>query len=854
MKKRWNWLQVIFVSIILCFTISAGAQTIIKGYVRDSASQAPLAFVSIYFQGGKGVTSNDDGSFAIETNNSKYNTIIISYTGYKKIIKKIVPGVEQIFNIDMEPANVLNNVVIKAKRGKYRNKDNPAVELIDKVIANKSKNRITAYDFTQYQQYEKLELSLTNKPEKLANSRLFKNYKFILENADTTTLEGKALIPVYLEEKISQNYYRKNPLKNKSYILAEKKVNFSDLLDNNGITAYLKRLYSDINIYDNDVSILTTQFLSPIADLSPQFYRFFITDTVENDGIKLVKLNFMPRNTTDLLFKGVMYVTLDGNYGVQKINLSISKKANLNWARELRIFQDFEKSTVDGRYHVSKSSMKAEFVLRQNAPGGVLGERTVSFKNFTANVPAADSIYGGKDEVDLTITQGNNNDSFLIAKRHQPLSTVEANVYANIDSLKNMKSFQRTVKIATLLFSGYIKFGAFELGNTNTFYSFNSLEGFRGKIAGRTTPSFSKHFYLEGYGGYGFKDKQYKYLFAAAYSFNGKSIYTYPLNYLKFTRQYETSTPGQELVFASEDNFILSFKRGSTNNWLYNDSYKLEYIREFGKNFTYKFRYKYLDQIAAASLVFEKNVPGGGTAIIPDIITSELTAELRWAPHEQFYQGINIRVPIKNKFPIFTLRIQDGIKGLFKGQYNYQQLTLAIAKRCYLSQLGYADVSLEGGHIFGQVPYPLLDIHRANQSYAYQLNAYNLMNFMEFVSDNYLAINSDFYFNGFFLNKLPLIKKLKLREVGGFKILYGGIRDENNPAKTPGLFNFPTTNVNGVPVETTYALNKTPYIEASIGLANIFKVIRLDLVKRFTYKDHPDISKLGLRARVKFEF
>ena len=419
MKKRWNWLRGIFVGVMLCFTISACAQTIIKGYVRDSASQSPLAFVSIYFQGGKGVTSNDDGSFAIETNNSKYNTIIISYTGYKKVIKKIVPGIEQVFNIDLEPANTLSSVVIKAKRGKYRNRDNPAVELIDKVIANKSKNRITTYDFTQYQQYEKLELSLTSKPEKLMNNRLFKNYKFILENADTTTSEGRALIPVYLEEKLSQNYYRKNPFKNKSYILAEKKVNYSDLLDNNGITDYLKRLYADINIYDNDVTILTSQFLSPIADLAPQFYRFFITDTVENDGIKLVKLNFMPRNATDLLFKGIMYVTLDGNYGVQKINLSISKKANLNWARELQVFQDFEKSAVDGRYHVVKSSMKAEFVLRPNAPGGVLGERTVSFKNFTANAPAADSIYGGKDEVSLITAEGSS-DSFLVANRHQP--------------------------------------------------------------------------------------------------------------------------------------------------------------------------------------------------------------------------------------------------------------------------------------------------------------------------------------------------------------------------------------------------------------------------------------------------
>jgi hypothetical protein len=799
---------------------------------------------------GNGVTSNEDGSYSIQSNNSKYTTLIFSYTGYKKIIKKIISGKEQTVNIDFETTNSLSTVVIKTRRGKYRNKDNPAVELIDKVIANKEKNKITAYDFVQYQEYEKLGLSLTNKPEKIMNNRLFKNYKFILENVDTTTLEGKALVPVYLEEKLSQNYYRKNPLKNKSFIQAEKKVNYGDLLDENGITSYLKRLYADINIYDNNIVVLTSQFLSPIADMAPTFYRFYITDTVENEGIKLIRLNFMPRNTTDLLFKGVMYVTLDGNYGVQKINLSISKKANLNWARELKINQDFEKNTDDGRYHVIKSTMMAEFSLRQNSSSGILGERTVSFKNFTANKPAADSIYGGSDEVRLNIP-ANNTDSFWIANRHQQLSNVEAKVYDNIDSLKNMKSFKNTLKIATLLFSGYIKFGGFQLGNTNTFYSFNSLEGFRLKIGGRTTPEFNKHIYLEGYGGYGFKDEKYKYLLAGAYSFNGKSIYTYPLNYIKFTRQYETALPGQELVFAAEDNFLLSFKRGKTGKWFYQNSYKLEYVHEFGKNFTYKFRYSNLKQTPAGSLVFEKKL-SARLDTIPDITTSEISAELRWAPHELFYQGNNFRAPIRNKFPIFTLLIQNGFKGFLHGQYNYQQVTLAIAKRCYLSQLGYADVTLEAGHIFGQVPFPLLDIHRANQSYAYQVNAYNLMNFMEFVSDHYAAVNTDFYFNGFFFNKIPLLKKLKLREVSSFKILYGGIRDENNPSKNADVYNFPKAGLLGVP--TTYSLSKIPYMEASVGIANIFKILRVDVVKRLTYLDHPDISTWGIRTRVRVDF
>ena len=673
-----------------------------------------------------------------------------------------------------------------------------------------------------------------------------------MDNVDTTSLEGKALIPIYLTEKISEEYFKKNPTKNKSYVLAKKQVNYGEFLDNSGIEDYLNRLYSDINIYDNDINILTAQFLSPISDLAPTFYRFFISDTVENDGIKLIKLNFMPRNTTDLLFKGTMYVTLDSNYGVQKISMGVSKKANLNWAREIKLEQEFEKNTSDGRYHVSKSSMKAEFALRQNAPGGMMGERIVSYKNFVSNVPAPDSIYNGKDEV-IKIMKGSEADSFWTKNRQVPLTPVEAKVYANIDSLKNMKSFKNTLSIATIILSGYKKFGVFELGNTNTFYYFNSVEGFVLKVGGRTTPEFSNHFYLEGYGAYGFKDKQFKYLFAGAYSFNGKSIYTYPLNYVKFTRQYDTRLPGGELLFASEDNFILSFKRGRNDRWLYNDNYNLEYVREFGKNFRYKIRFRNTKQTPGGSIRYEKNEPLG-TAIVPNIITSDISAEIRWAPHEQFYQGKNFRRPIFNKYPIYTLRFENGIKNLFKGQYNYQQLTVAIAKRSYLSQLGFTDFTLEGGHIFGNVPYPLLNIHRANQSYAYQENAYNLMNFMEFVSDNYLALNSDFFFKGFFLNKIPLLKKLKLREVASFKILYGGVRNENNPNINKGLFNYPTDNILGVPVPTTYSLSKVPYIEGSVGVSNVFKVVRIDLVKRFTYLNNPNISTWGIRARIKTEF
>ena len=834
--------------VLLCFGVFVSAQTVVKGFVKDAATMKPIQFVSIYFEGGKGVTTGEDGSYSIVTNRDNLKILNFSFTGYKNIAKKIIVGKEQTVNIELELNQALQEVFVRTKkRGKYKNKDNPAVELIDLVIANKSKNKIKAYDFIQYQQYEKLSLSLTNKPEKLIKNRLFKNYKFILENIDSTTIEGKSLLPIFLEEKLSDIYYKKNPEKNKTRLLGEKRVNLADFLDDKGISQYVNRLYADLDIYKNNLLVLNSQFLSPIADMGPSFYRYYIRDTVELEGIKLVKLYFTPRNTTDLLFRGTMFITLDGNYAVQKISMTISKNANLNWARELRINQDFEKA-ADGRFHVIKSSMLAEFALTKNASGGVLGERTVSFKDYLTDVPAPDSIYNARDIVDR-INPAAEPDSFWVANRHSPLTSVETKSYYNIDSMKNMRSFKRFGEIVSLLFSGYYSFGPWELGNTNTFYYYNPVEGFTLKLGGRTTPKFSNFIYFDNYVAYGFNDKKLKYLSAVSYSFNHKSIYAFPLNYLKVSYQYDTNIPGQELMFVREDNFLLSFKRGNNNKWLYNNYLKAQYVREFGKNLRYTVGFKNWKQTPAGDITYQKVSDNN---LLKDLTTSEISGEFRWSPNEQFYQGRNYRIPIINRYPIFNLRVIAGVKGLMNGEYNYKNVSLRMDKRIYLSQLGYTDFSIEGGYIFGQVPFPLQTIHRANQTYAYQVDAYNLMNFMEFVSDRYAASNLDFYFNGFFFNKLPLIKKLKLREVASFKILYGGTRDENNPDKTAGQLKYPTDVITGQ--QTTFALNKTPYVEVSVGIANIFKLIRVDVVKRLTYVDNPGITTWGLRTKVRFDF
>lgn len=609
MKEAKNRIALILV-LLFCSFITSYSQTIVKGLIRDAATQQPLQSVSVYFKGGTGIVSRADGSYILKTSNTKLTILQFSYVGYKTVTKTIVPGKEQVINIDIERAEGKNNVIVKTnKRGKYSNRNNPAVDLIRRVIDNKSKNRINAYDYISYEQYEKMELSLTRTPEKLMNSKLFKNFKFVFENQDTTILEGKAVLPVYLEEKLSQKYYRNKPEKNKTYILGDKKVNFGEYIDVGGISSYLNRLYEDVDVYQNNISLLSNQFLSPIADMAPTFYRFYIADTVERDGTKLVRLNFTPKNLNDLLFRGTIFVTLDGNYSVQKINMGISKNANLNFVRQLEVSQDFEKAP-DGRFHVTRTNTIVEFSLSKSAKNGIVGERTVSLSNFTINQPSDDSVYTGPD----VVIAGNPEkapDSFWIQHRQPPLSAIESKVYTNIDSLQNMKSYKRFMDIATLLLAGYEGFGSYEVGPVNAFYSFNPVEGFRLRLGGRTTTKFSKSIYFENYMAYGFTDLKWKYLFSGTYSFNHKSIYSYPFNYFKLSYQYDTKIPGQELEFVQEDNFLLSFKRGKNDRWLYNNILKAEYTKEFGKDFSYTFSFKNWKQTACRSYILCKTRRGG---------------------------------------------------------------------------------------------------------------------------------------------------------------------------------------------------------------------------------------------------
>ena len=226
---------------------------------------------------------------------------------------------------------------------------------------------------------------------------------------------------------------------------------------------------------------------------------------------------------------------------------------------------------------------------------------------------------------------------------------------------------------------------------------------------------------------------------------------------------------------------------------------------------------------------------------------TELGVQLRYAPGERAYNGRAGRESpfnLSKDAPIFKISHQMGFKGL-GGDYRYNHTEISAEKRIWLSSFGHIDALVKAGKVWDKVPFPLLILPNTNQSLTIQPEAFNMMNAMEFVTDQYVSWYLTYYLKGWILNRIPVVKWLKLREVVSFSGVYGNLTDKNNPDLTPGLFRLP---------DGTMEMGNTPYMEFSVGLENILKVLRVDYYRRLTYLDNPGIKKGGFRIALRFSF
>lgn len=855
-----------FNNIFLCFLLifigtSSFAQNMvkIKGVVIDAETKEPLPFANIAFAGTSvGTTTDFDGVYSIE---SQWGTdsLVASYLGYDSKIIKITDEKRQTVDFELvSTQHQLVEVEVTAKKRRYRKRNNPAVELIRKVIKNKKYNRLEAYDYYEHDKYEKVEMDLNNITDKFRERKAFKKIKFIFDFVDTSEVSGKPYLPVYLQETNSKVYYRKEPNGKKEFIEAQKLTNLADYLDDESIATVMTKLYDDINIYNNQIMLLTTNFVSPLAPIAPDFYRFYILDTLEFQGKEVIDLAFIPRNKYDFGFNGNMYITQDTTYRIAKVNLNILKETNLNFVKDVQISQEFAQVDPNSdAWTIVKDNIMVDYNLTKKGMG-FFGKRKTIYGNHVFNEAKEDDRYEGENVVQASDYK-KKDEAYWDSSRPVQLTQKEKDTYHMIDTLQRVPAFKRALNVVSFLLTGYTTVGPVDIGPVNSFYSFNAVEGFRPRLGGRTNTKFHKKIQLEGYAAYGVKNREPKYQATALYSFN-ENFEDYPRHYIRVSAERETRFPGQVLRYFSESNFFLSFTRGEANKLLFFRSMGIDYQKETKSNI--KFNIGAFSRRQRPIGAFDlRYTQGDTTAILNSVQTTEVSAWLRWSPNAQYWNGKSFQIAMFNKYPIFTLEYRAGIKDVLGGQYNYQKAKFTVFKRFYLSLFGYSNLELESSKIFGKnLPYILLDLPRANQTYAYQIYSFNMMNFLEFASDESITLNYQHFFNGFIVNKIPLFKRLKLREVITFKGVIGRLSDENNPnlVGNEGLPRF-DKNADGEPI--TYPLTfSEPYMEASVGIYNIFKFLRVDVVQRLTHLDHPTIPKLwgvkglGLRARFKVEF
>ena len=841
------------------FLSYAQSFTSASGIVKDSITGEPLPFVSVYFDGSTiGAMTDDNGTFTLQ-NNQGYTKLAAASLGYDTKFIDLKPGKKNDnLEVLLKPtAFEISEVVVKPKREKYTRKDNPAVELIKKVIAHKNDNRIEAKPEYQTEVYEKLSLSLDNFNPNLDKNKFLKKFKFIKNYLDTSEFNGKPILTVSVRENLSDFYYRKSPKAEKTIVRAKRMQGIDKTLDDGGgITSNLEEIFKSINIFDNNIPILLNRFVSPLSStLATTYYHYYIMDTLDVGGDKCVDLAFVPANSESYGFTGRLYITLDGNYAVKKALLNTPAKINLNWVDKLRIEQEF-KQMPDSTWVLDQENTFVNFYVVKGTQQ-LYAHQLRDYDNYNFNVQNADSVFGLLGALHILPEATAQPDTFWMHNRPIPLKEKEDALKDLLGQLRKVPAFNAIIKTAEILITGYIptandkKVTKFDFGPMNTTFSANHLEGFRMRVGGMTTANLSPYWFASGYLAYGTNDRKIKYNLKLTHSFTKKEYHEgeNPVNNLSFIQEYDVYTPGQDFLFTSKDNIFVAWKVGEpVTKMQYIRKSVLQYEKEWLNGLTWKSWMMNQNNEAAGTLQYIKRDESGNLYHIKDFTTSEIGTQLRFAPGERAYNGRSGKESVFNlskDAPVFKLSHQLGIKGVLGGDYNYNHTEISAEKRIWLSSFGHIDAQIKAGKVWDKVPFPLLILPNTNQSITIQPEAFHMMNALEFVTDQYVSFNATYYLKGWILNRIPGIKWLRLREVLSFNMIYGGLTDKNNPTLTPGLFLLP---------DGTQPLGSTPYMECSVGLENIFKILRIDYYRRLTYLDHPDIKKGGIRIALRFTF
>lgn len=801
-------------------------KTAITGHVYDAKTKEPLPFVNVAFKGTKvGTTTDINGSYSIETYYSS-DSLMASSVGYKPQAQKVRKDVAQSIDFFLQEGSVnLGEVVINAK-----DFENPAHVILRNIISHKPVNNRAKLEAYEYETYNKVQFDINNFGEKFTKRKIFNKFDFIFDYIDSS--DAKVSLPFFMTENLSSYYYQQQPKGRKEIIRATKVSG----INNESISQFLGQMYQDVNIYENSISIFGKNFVSPISNYGLAFYKYFLTDSTFIGDKWCYRLEFQPKNEAELVFKGHFWVN-DTTYAIKSIDAEILKSANINFITELKVHHQYDEVEHEV-WMLIKEDLLVDFSLLDKEMG-FYGKKTTTYKDFVINQPKDPEFYTGAESVIVESQVNEKDNTYWETARHERISEDQQGVYNMVDSLKNNKIFMTYVDVVNFLIQGYRVHGPIEIGPVFTFLSYNSVEGVRPKFGLRTSNDFSTRLMLEGYGAYGFNDKEFKYMVGGSYFLSKKPRQIVGARYTR-----DMDLIGQVPNYFPRDHFVQFLTvRNPQDRLILSEKTEVYIEREWFTGFSSRVDFIHSDMQARGDWEFTRLSPDNPIqepTLVNNIIDSRVRIQTRFAFRESFVSGEFERISLGTRWPIINLTAELGMKGVFGSQYEYQKLAISVTDKIPLGPLGNFYFSSEAGKTWNPAPYPLLYVHNGNESLFFNSRAFNSMNFFEFVSDEYVSFRGEYHFEGFFLNKIPLFQKLKWRELIGINGLVGRFDDSNlNEMLLPAR---------------TYALDSRPFAEAYIGVENIFKFIRVDAIWRLSYLDQPNARKFGILIGFDIQF
>ncbi len=825
---------------------ASGATSALTGVVVDSLTHEDLSYVAVFVEGkSAGTMTDENGRFSLAAK-IPGDTLRFSMMGYST--KKVVAS--PVMTVELSPTGVtLNEVIVKPKKEKYSKKNNPAVDFLNRIRAASPLSDPKRHDYYNYDKYERINMAINDFDPDKNYSWIGKKFNFLKDHLDYSEISGRPILNFLTKEKSSEVNYRKKPETTRETVLGLKQVGLDEMTSNkDGTREALEDAFREIDIYQNDVTLLQNRFVSPLSSIAPDFYKFYLTDTVEVDGDSCVVLSFVPHTSETWGFIGKLYVPKnDSTMFIKQIELHLPHTINVNFLDAMSVRQKFEKAPDGSRFKKS-DDMIIEFSVLPAFPKLYTHRNTV-YENHNFDRPGfEDQIFNGTPPEIILEGARDRDEAFWDNHRLVPLKKGEGSVEAMIQRLRSVPLYYWTEKTLKLLVMGYWHTGnppKFDYGPVNTSISYNTAEGVRLRAGGMTTAYLSKRWFARGFVAYGFRDHKFKYRGEVEYSFRDKEYHSreFPVHSLRLTSLYLLDELGQNYTFTNADNLFLSWKRLADTRVTYRRATMLEYTLELYNNFSVSAGASFERQEATRWIPFTDGY-GNNFGHYNELM---FNVKLRYAPGEKFLQGTTHRSPINMDAPVIELMHTYAPKGVMGSMFTINRTEMRFFKRIWLSAFGYIDAVVKGGHSWSPSPYMNLCLPNANLSYTIQPESFALMNPLEFINDSYAQVDLTYWMNGLIFNHIPLIKKLKLREVINFKGLWGHLSHRNNPCYDKSLFVFPEN------VHTTLMSN-VPYMEISAGIDNIFRIIRVDSVWRLSYKHSFDAPDWGIRFALHFSF